>query len=80
VERARGIEVRTDSALLESEFVLHDGNEEIARVRAALGSPARPMDADALRAKVERLGGAELARALDDLDRPATELLELAGL
>ena len=80
VERARGIEVRTDSALLESEFVLHDGDEEIARVRAALGSPARPMDADALQAKVERLGGAELARALDDLDRPATELLELAGL
>jgi hypothetical protein len=38
------------------------------------------MDADALQAKVERLGGAELARALDDLDRPASELLELAGL
>jgi 2-methylcitrate dehydratase PrpD len=79
-ERARGVEVRTDSALLESEFVLRDGDEEIARVRAALGSPARPMDADALQEKVERLGGAELARSLDDLDRPASELLELAGL
>jgi 2-methylcitrate dehydratase PrpD len=80
VERARLIDVRTDSALLESEFVLHDGEEELARVRAALGSPARPMDADALQAKVERLGGAELARALDDPARPAEELLDMAGL
>jgi 2-methylcitrate dehydratase PrpD len=80
VERARDISVRTDAALVESEFVLHDGNEEIARVRAALGSPAQPMDAVALRAKVERLAGAELAGALDDLDRPAAELLALAGV
>jgi 2-methylcitrate dehydratase PrpD len=80
VERARGISVRTHTALLESEFVLHDGNTEIARVRAALGSPAQPMDAAALRAKVERLAGAALAGALDDLDRPAAELLALAGV
>jgi 2-methylcitrate dehydratase PrpD len=80
VERARLIEVRTDAALLESESVLHDGSDEIARVKAALGSPANPMDADALRLKAERLGGAELAGALDNLGRPAGELLELAGL
>jgi 2-methylcitrate dehydratase PrpD len=80
VERARNVQVRTDPALLESEFVLHDGDEEIARVEAALGSPARPMDATALRAKVEGLGGAELAAALDDLHRPAGELLDRAGL
>jgi 2-methylcitrate dehydratase PrpD len=80
VERARAIEVRTDGSLLESEFVLHEGDEEVARVRAALGSPARPMDPDALRAKVEALGGAELAAGLDDLSRPAGELLERAGL
>jgi 2-methylcitrate dehydratase PrpD len=80
VERAMLIEVRTDPTLLESEFILHDGDEEIARVRAALGSPMRPMDAAALQAKVERLGGADLGRALDDLERPASELLELAGL
>jgi 2-methylcitrate dehydratase PrpD len=79
VERARSIEVRTDRSLLESEFVLTDGDEEIARVEAALGSPAKPMDAAALRAKVERLAGAELAGALDDLGRPAGELLALAG-
>ncbi len=80
VERARRVAVRPDPALLESEFVLNDGDEEVARVRAALGSPARPMDAAALRAKVERLAGGRLAGALDDLDRPAREVLELAGL
>jgi 2-methylcitrate dehydratase PrpD len=80
VELAGRIAVRSDPSLLESEFVLNDGNEEIARVRAALGSPERPMDAAALRAKVERLAGAELAGALDDLHRPAADLLALAGL
>jgi 2-methylcitrate dehydratase PrpD len=80
VERARHMEVRLDRALLESEFVLTDGQEEIARVKAALGSPDNPMDAEALRAKVERLAGPELTGALDDLDRPAADLLDLAGL
>jgi 2-methylcitrate dehydratase PrpD len=80
VERAQRVELATDSSLLESEFVLHDGDAELARVRAALGSPDNPMDGGALRAKVERLGGAELAGALDDLGRPAGELLELARL
>jgi 2-methylcitrate dehydratase PrpD len=80
VELARRIEVRTDRSLLESEFVLSDGHRELARVRAALGSPAKPMDADALRAKVDGLAGTALAGALDDLSRPAGELLALAGL
>ncbi|MGH2742002.1 MAG: hypothetical protein ACRDN8_05855, partial [Thermoleophilaceae bacterium] len=80
VERARRVAVRTDPSLLESEFVLNDGDDEIARVHAALGSPANPMDAAALRAKVERLAGPGLAAALDDLGRPAGELLALAGL
>jgi 2-methylcitrate dehydratase PrpD len=80
VERARQVEVRSDDALLESEFVLTDGGAELARVKAALGSPDQPMGAQALRQKAERLGGAELAGALDDLGRPAADLLELAGL
>jgi 2-methylcitrate dehydratase PrpD len=80
VERARQIEVRPDHSLLESEFVLHSEDGEIARVKAARGSPEKPMDAEALRAKVERIAGAELAGALDDLDRPAADLLALAGL
>ncbi len=58
VERARSIEVRADGSLLESEFALSGGGEELVRVKAALGSPQQPMDAAALRAKVERLGGA----------------------
>jgi hypothetical protein len=70
-----------DAGLRESEFVLHGrGGEELVRVTAALGSPEQPMDADALRAKVEGLGGAELATSLDDLNRPAADLLALAGL
>lgn len=80
IERARLIEVETDAELLESEFVLTNDGAELTRVKAALGSPQQPMDADALRLKAERLGGAALAAALDDLDRPAADLLELAGL
>jgi 2-methylcitrate dehydratase PrpD len=74
VERARRIEVRTDPSLRESEFVLQAAGEELARVKAARGSPERPMDPATLRAKVEGLAGAELASALDDLERPAAEL------
>jgi 2-methylcitrate dehydratase PrpD len=77
---AERIEVRTDRGLLESECVLSANGREIARVEAALGSPERPMDASALREKVTRLAGEDLADALDDLGRPAAELLELAGL
>jgi 2-methylcitrate dehydratase PrpD len=80
VQRARGIAVRTDPSLLESEFVLSEGDEEVARVKAALGSPAKPMDAGALRAKVEGLAGPRLAGALDDLERPAADLLDRAGV
>jgi 2-methylcitrate dehydratase PrpD len=77
---AERIEVRTDGDLLESECVLHAGGKEVARVQAALGSPQRPMDASALREKVTGLAGDRLADALDALDRPAAELLDLAGL
>jgi 2-methylcitrate dehydratase PrpD len=81
VERAKSIELLTDRSLLESEFVLsRAGGEELVRVKAALGSPQQPMDADALRAKVERLAGAELAGALDDPLQPAAKLLSLAGI
>jgi 2-methylcitrate dehydratase PrpD len=77
---AERIDVRTDPRLLESECVLGADGREVARVRAALGSPERPMDADALRTKVTDLAGPDLAEALDDRERPAGELLELAGL
>jgi 2-methylcitrate dehydratase PrpD len=80
VERAKSIEILTDRSLLESESVLSGGGEELMRVKAALGSPQQPMDADALRAKVEDLAGAELAAALDDPLQPAAKLLALAGI
>jgi hypothetical protein len=81
VERARAIEVVTDRSLLESEFVLSGGGgEELVRVTAALGSPQQPMDGGALTAKVEGLAGPGLAGALDDPQRPAAELLALAGI
>jgi hypothetical protein len=73
--------VRTDAALLESEAVVEaDGGNAVARVKAALGSPAQPMTDAALSAKVRSLAGESLAGALDDRDRPALELLESAGL
>jgi 2-methylcitrate dehydratase PrpD len=81
VERAKSIEILTDRSLLESEFVLSGaGGEELVRVKAALGSPQQPMDAHALRAKVEGLAGAELARALDDPLQPAAKLLTMARI
>ena len=73
---AASIEVRTDATLRESEAVLLDaGGEELERVEAALGSPDRPLDAAGLEAKLAGLADPELARALDDPNRPAAEVL-----
>ncbi|MEK6230169.1 MAG: MmgE/PrpD family protein [Actinomycetota bacterium] len=73
------VRVRTDDALLESEAVLLADGREV-RVEAALGSPGHPLDAGALAAKLRDLGGERLVGALDDPDRPASSLLEAAGL
>ena len=72
-ELAARIEVRTDPALGESEFALLAGDEELARVDAARGSPEHPLAADELRAKVRDLAGDRFDE-LDD-DAPAGELL-----
>jgi 2-methylcitrate dehydratase PrpD len=72
---AARIEVRTDRALGESEFALLAGGEELARVDAARGSPEHPMTAEELRAKVRDLAGTRLDGVLDDVARPAAELL-----
>ncbi len=78
VTRARGVEVRADPGLRESEAVLLDSEgAELARVEAARGSPGRPLDEAALAAKVRSLAGDALDGALDDPGRPATELLAL---
>src|SRR3954452_19057166 len=57
---AERVRVRVDASLLESEAVLIAGEEEVARIPAALGSPARPMDDAALAAKVRDLTGDRL--------------------
>ena len=73
VERARTIEIRSEPDQLESEFALYDGGSEIARIEAALGSPQRPMDEEALADKVRGLTGEQPSRL--DPDEPARELL-----
>jgi 2-methylcitrate dehydratase PrpD len=73
VERARTIEIRSERDQLESEFALYDGGSEIARIEAALGSPQRPMDEEALAEKVRGLTGEPPSRL--DPDEPARELL-----
>ena len=72
---AARIEVRTDTALRESEFALLAGGEELARVDAARGSPEHPLGAEELRAKVRDLAGERLDGVLDDPGRPAVALL-----
>jgi 2-methylcitrate dehydratase PrpD len=75
-ELARTIEVRADSEIAESEALLSIDGTPAARVEAALGSPQRPMSADQLTAKRRDLAGNRVEGALDDLDRPAAELLD----
>jgi 2-methylcitrate dehydratase PrpD len=77
VERVR---VRTDPELLESEAVLESDGECISRVEAALGSPARPMDEERLRAKVRELAGGRLDGVLDSPGAPVATALAAAGL
>ena len=71
---AERVAVRTDPDLRESEFILLAGDETLAHTTAARGSPERPLDAEALAAKVRGLAPG-LDGALDDPRRPAAELL-----
>jgi len=73
---ARGITVVVDDSLQESEAVLLVGDEEVARIKAALGSPWRPMSAEQLAGKASALAGEWLVEAGADLRRPVSELLE----
>ena len=70
---AERITVRTDDALQESEFALLAGDEELARVDAARGSPQHPLCPSELQDKVHDLAGDRF----DDLadDEPAAELI-----
>jgi 2-methylcitrate dehydratase PrpD len=74
--RSHRIEVREDARLLESEALVTAAGGTSARVEAALGSPARPMDRAALASKVRTLAGDRLDGALDDHHRAARSVLE----
>jgi 2-methylcitrate dehydratase PrpD len=73
---AERITVCTDPALAESEFALLAGDEELARVHAATGSPEHPLTPEQLARKVRDLAGTRLDGALDD---PGASAAELAG-
>jgi 2-methylcitrate dehydratase PrpD len=74
---ARAIRVSTDRGLGESEAVLTARGTELARVKAAVGSPQHPMTPDRLAAKVRDLAGDRLDGALDDPSHPAAELARI---
>jgi 2-methylcitrate dehydratase PrpD len=70
------VTLATDETLAEAEAVIAVGGEEVARVRAARGSPERPMSADELAAKCAMLAGDALDGLLDDRGAPAQTLLD----
>jgi 2-methylcitrate dehydratase PrpD len=73
---ASTVTVIADPEIAESEALLAVDGAPAVRVEAALGSPQQPMSADQLAAKRRDLAGDRVEGALDDLDRPAAELLD----
>jgi 2-methylcitrate dehydratase PrpD len=76
---ASRIELRTDDRLGEWEARVEIDGEQVARIETALGSPARPLEADQLAEKVRELAGDRLDGILGDLDRPAAGLMAALG-
>jgi 2-methylcitrate dehydratase PrpD len=77
---ARRVRVRTDAALGAAEAILELDGRAAAQITAPRGSPANPLDAAALAAKVRSLAGDALDGGLDDPGRPVAALLGAAGL
>ncbi len=77
---AASLAVVGDEALLESEAELTTSDGAQFRIRAALGSPARPMTPAQLEAKVSSLAGDDLAGALIDPTSALEDLLRLSGI
>jgi 2-methylcitrate dehydratase PrpD len=75
--RAR-VEIRLDESLPENGAVLTVDGREPVRVDAAMGSPAHPMSAEQLEAKLAVLGAAHLARLVSDPATPAREVVAAA--
>jgi 2-methylcitrate dehydratase PrpD len=77
---AERVTVTCDEALGEAGARIEDaGGAVLADVAASLGSPERPMTADALAAKARGLAGTRLDGALEDPGRPAREVLAALG-
>jgi 2-methylcitrate dehydratase PrpD len=74
------VRVRVEEALPETGAVLEAGGEELARVESATGSPANPMKADQLAAKVRQLTAGRLEGVLAEPSLPARDVLAAAGL
>lgn len=77
---ASSIEVRIDDALGEAEAILDwegAGRPIRVRVETARGSPQRPLGDDSLREKLHGLAGSRFDGILEDLARPAAEILAL---
>jgi 2-methylcitrate dehydratase PrpD len=80
IELARSVAVRANPALAESEAQLGVEGRQVAQIEAALGSPQRPMDPRQLADKRRGLAGERLEGALEDPERPASELFRVLGL
>ena len=68
------VRVRLDDSLPETAAAIGVAGQELARVDAAIGSPARPMPPERLAAKVARLGAERLASMVHAGDAGAREL------
>jgi len=73
---ATRVSVRTDASLGAAEAVLELDGVVVARVTAPRGSPDNPLVAEEHANKLRALAGDRLDGALDDLDRPATTLVD----
>lgn len=72
------VSVRVDDALPETGAQLELGEEPVARVETATGSPSRPMTDEQLAAKASVLGGGHLRRMVESPDAPARVLAAAA--
>ena len=79
-DRSRGIELRVDGSLQEFGAVLSVAGSELGRVLCPRGAPDRPAAAADLAGKLSDLAGERLDGVLDDLDAPAGDALDAAGL
>ncbi len=74
------IDVVLDRSLPQFGAILSTGETELARVQCPKGTPDRPLAASELAGKVTDLAGERLRGVLDDLEAPAVDALDAAGL